>query len=660
MKLAAGRNRALRMAIVFGLAAAIGGQLASPALAAGSLPVTTCGAFVFNHAAAAGITTSIFCPPGTNAPPGMTIGTSSNKVKAGQRGSWQATAPTGLSIVGASIPANSMYSIHVNDGQGWGGGFYWKGGGAGTHDSETSYNVSGLNSSYFGLQLVCGWSVCNNPTNPPQLTVETINLQATETQGPWLSAPDGLWQASGWVRGNWRLDFSGDSPSGICSYSAAFAGSALSGPTSSPNTLAWHQCSAPAFSQVVSTAAFGQGPLALTLTGVDAAGVSGSVSKTVYVDNSSPSIALSGPQDAPVSDGVQYVTAAASAGPAGVAGIACSLDRAPDQWYSGASARVAVQGLGVHQLTCSSAGGAHDASGNAAWSAPATWTLSIRQPSVSIVSFVRIVHALRCAKVRERVRIPPHWVTGSHHGRPIRIKLPAQTRTITVVHCHPLVVRRRVRVHGRWRTVSRVLLPHVVRESTKRIRHGKRATISGWLGTPQGIALAGQQVRIMTAADNGQERFRQAALVSTLADGSWSARLPAGPSRIVQALYDGASSVEPAASGRARLIVPASIRLLSIGPRHAHWGERITISGRLRGGYLPAAGERVDVWLAYNGGRADIANTHVTGRGRFKLHYRFASGNGTARYPVWLTSTADSAYPYAPARTRTATVIVSP
>src|SRR5450755_2871797 len=90
--------------IVIGALVVAGGTLAAPALGAGSMTLTTCGAFVFNHSAAPGITTSINC--GTGAPLGMTIATSSNSVKKGQSGNWQATAPSGLSIVAASIPAN--------------------------------------------------------------------------------------------------------------------------------------------------------------------------------------------------------------------------------------------------------------------------------------------------------------------------------------------------------------------------------------------------------------------------------------------------------------------------------------------------------------------------------------------------------------------------
>lgn len=77
-------------------------------------------------------------------------------------------------ITGALIASNQMYSIHLNDKTGWGGGFYWAGGGIGTNNNEKRYGVSGLNTSYFGFQAICGWNTCNGSTNPAQLTVESI------------------------------------------------------------------------------------------------------------------------------------------------------------------------------------------------------------------------------------------------------------------------------------------------------------------------------------------------------------------------------------------------------------------------------------------------------------------------------------------------------
>jgi hypothetical protein len=388
--------------------------------------------------------------------------------------------------------------------------------------------------------------------------------------------------------------------------------------------------------------------------------VPGSATKTIYLDNVQPTIALSGPADAPTTAGVQYVTAtAATTGPSGIAGISCSLDGAPAHWYPGTNTRVPVQGLGVHRVTCWSSNNARDSFGNLGPSVPAGWTLSIRQPTVSALSFSHVVDALRCARNRERVRIPAHWVTVELHGQHLRIKLPAQTRTVTLVHCHPVLVRRRVRSHGHWRIERVVVLPHTVQASSRRVPYGAATTVSGWLGTSQGNALGGQLVQLIAVPDNGGAGFQQVATATTAANGSWSAPVSAGPSRILEAVYPGTALTEPSESVLARVVVPASVRL-SIRPRHAHWGGTITISGQLRGGYVPPAGEVLFVRLKYNGTQIEVDHVRTGSDGRFRTTYTFLGGAGTAAYPFWVTSVPESDYPFAAGSSRKITVTVGP
>ena len=88
-------------------------------------------------------------------------------------------------IVGASIPALSLVSTGVNDGAGYGGGFYWAGGGAETHDGEPGPGFAPLWSSYFGFQLVCGANPCRSGDS--QIDVGEADLFVQETVGPALS-----------------------------------------------------------------------------------------------------------------------------------------------------------------------------------------------------------------------------------------------------------------------------------------------------------------------------------------------------------------------------------------------------------------------------------------------------------------------------------------
>jgi hypothetical protein len=287
---------------------------------------------------------------------------------------------------------------------------------------------------------------------------------------------------------------------------------------------------------------------------------------TVHIDNTPVGISVGGPADALSTAGPQEISATATAGPSGVAGIACSHDGAPYQRQSGAGAEIPVSGIGTHQASRYAQNNSYDVSGNPARSAVQTWTLSIRQPTVIQASFTRIKDAVECRRIHEQVRIGAHWVTATHRGNRIRIQLPAQTRTISVTRCHTRVELRRVCVHGRWRLIRVPVLPRAVHAIRKRVPFGAATAISGWLATADGTALGGQRVVVLTAPDNGLAHFTQAAVATTDPDGMWTALLPVGPSRLVKAIYGDTGTTEPAESEDARIVVPARVELLSITP----------------------------------------------------------------------------------------------
>jgi hypothetical protein len=185
--------------------------------------------------------------------------------------------------------------------------------------------------------------------------------------------------------------------------------------------------------------------------------------------------------------------------------------------------------------------------------------------------------------------------------------------------------------------------------------------VVGWLGTATGNALGGQPVRILTAPDNGSGAFTQATVATASVDGSWSVRLPAGPSRLVEAVYDGASTVEPTSSGQIQVIVPASVKLLSVSPHHVGWGGTVRIAGQLKGGYLPAAGTLVRLRIGFGSGYTTYGvQEHVTGNGRFTTTYTFGAGIPGVRRRYWfqIASLPVGDYPYAPANSRRITVTV--
>ncbi len=609
------------------------------------------------HGFAVSLTTG--CPKS-----GLTI-LARGRSSSGNRAAWQTNAPAGIEIVRAWIPAADLYELGVNAGKGFGGGFYWKGGSTPVHNWD-SWTSPSFRSPYFGWQVVCRARACNGQAADAQLIVWGIQLQAEENRSPTITSPaTSLFSHSGWVRGPWPVSFHAADPSGVCLTQILVGGQTLYGPAAAADHRTWHQCPDPTFAQTLNTGDYvlnGAGSFPITLRAMNAAGVWTSTpayTHTIHVDNIPPKLTVVGPTDAPSTAGTQYLDVTASAGPSGVSGISCSLDSAPPRLYPAAAARVPVQGVGVHRLVCVATNNAANATGDVAASAPVIRTLSIRQPTVSTVSFARIANALRCAKRRERVHIPAQWVIEHINGHRVRVHVPAQTRTVTVTRCHPRVIKKRVKVGHKWVLKRVVVLPRRVLVNVKRVRYGTGTTVSGWLGTAQGRALPGQRVEILTAPDDGHQHFSLAATTVTSGDGMWRAHLGPGPSRIVRAVYLGGSIVEPAISTAAHLVVPASVQL-SISPRRTHWGDTIKINGRVRGGYIPPAGELVVFRIGWHGGSAEVGHLYTRRDGTFASTYTFLRGNGTETYRLWAETAHETDYPFAPGRSKAATVTVAP
>jgi hypothetical protein len=589
---------------------------------------------------------------------------------------FQATAPAGLVINVAYIPTMTTNGVNSGTSGDYGGDFYWGSSTASITPGESTAGFSGINAPDFGFNLVCGRQSCGglgDTASNAAISVAAVVLSVGETSGPSLSSPSGLWQTSGWIRGVWPLTLSGDAPSGMCSLRASLAGQPLQGSSMAPDQTAWHQCATTPLNEQVNTSTYPDGPDTLTVAGSDAAGAQPSLSKTVDLDNRQPAVSLSGPTDAPSTAGTQYVTATASSGPSGVAGISCSLDGAPAQWYAASTAQIAVAGVGTHQVQCFSENNAVDSNGVHGSSAAQTFAMKIGEPTVSAVAFSTVVNKLRCRRVSERVRIPARWVKVRVRGRVQRVREKAHTQTIKVTRCHARTVRRRItrevtiHRHGktvrvkRSRVVRVVVEPRTVFQTSRRVRHGKGTTVDGWLGTATGIALGGQTVDVLTAADNGRENFHVAAVATTAANGAWSARLPDGPSRLIEAEYPGAPSTEGAISAPAHLIVPAKVQLLSVAPRRVAWGATVHLVGQLTGGYLPRGGALVRLRIGL--GNSDTTygvREHVTGKGRFTTDYTFGAGDPADHRSFWfqLASLPMGDYPYAPASSRRLSVSV--
>jgi hypothetical protein len=298
--------------------------------------------------------------------------------------------------------------------------------------------------------------------------------------------------------------------------------------------------------------------------------------------------------------------------------------------------------------------------GNCA-SATTQLTLPLRTASDSEVSLTSIVNPVRRRVVYERVLVGWHWLTIRRHGATVRIKVGGHFKTIKVVEVVGSCTTGHVMTRaGRPRAQPSCKPPNPRRTSSLQVPYGHSVAIHGLYTTTQGVPLAGQPVHILAAPDNHTNQFKRLTTVTTAADGSWTATLPPGPSRIIRAVTDGTATVLPS-SGQVTTIVPADIRLLRVWPRQVAWGGTVHLVGQLLGGYLPPGGALVRLRIGYG----STYNTygveeHVMGDGRFSTVASFGPGDPSVQRTYWfqIASLPMGNYPYAPAASQRVTVRV--
>ena len=192
------------------------------------------------------------------------------------------------------------------------------------------------------------------------------------------------------------------------------------------------------------------------------------------------------------------------------------------------------------------------------------------------------------------------------------------------------------------------------------VAFGSPVRVHGLLMSSAGLPLGGQPVAVMTAPDNGSDAFTEAASVTTGADGRWTATLPPGPSRIIEASYGGSPTVLPA-TGSATVITPAKIELIRVTPNRTPWGSTVRITGRVLGGYIPSSSKllRLDLGVVGIPGLSKIQGIpNVAPDGRFTTTYTFGHASGVVRFWLTVSSLPEAAFPFAPAHSRRVVVTV--
>ncbi|HYM54558.1 MAG TPA: hypothetical protein VES97_04295, partial [Solirubrobacteraceae bacterium] len=116
----------------------------------------------------------------------------------------------------------------------------------------------------------------------------------------------------------------------------------------------------------------------------------------------------------------------------------------------------------------------------------------------------------------------------------------------------------------------------------------------------------------------------------TASDGTFSTRVPAGPSRLIEVAYRALSGdANYAAVARVKEEVEAGVRL-SVTPTHTGSEGRIVLSGTVEGP-IPQQGAIVDLLVHYRGRWEPFRTPRTNGHGHFRVVYQFEGGVG--RFP---------------------------
>ncbi len=218
------------------------------------------------------------------------------------------------------------------------------------------------------------------------------------------------------------------------------------------------------------------------------------------------------------------------------------------------------------------------------------------------------------------------------------------------------VVRRRVRRHGKRRTLKRRTTTY---RSSARVAYGRTVRLRGRLSNSHGDPISGP---VAVYEQSPVAPSRLVAIVPAGAKGRFAYRARGTTSKTVTFVYLGTGTVLPA-SRQVRVAVPASSTMRA-SKRKLLNGQRLTFSGRVRTRPIPAAGKllAVQALITRPGHRkrwATFRNVRTDAAGRWSTPYRFtATCERRKRWRLRVVIPAESGVPFANGRSRVISVLV--
>jgi hypothetical protein len=183
---------------------------------------------------------------------------------------------------------------------------------------------------------------------------------------------------------------------------------------------------------------------------------------------------------------------------------------------------------------------------------------------------------------------------------------------------------------------------------------------SGRLRRTSGGPIAGQAIAIHETFAEGADQRRRTTLVHTGADGTFSLRLKPGPSREVEAGFDGSRLLTRADGPVAHLALAALIRFHASASTAAIGGRPVHFSGKVGhpGASRAVAGLPVELQFRYPGaGWSEFRTVETDRRGHFRYAYRFSDNDSRGvRFRFRAYIKGREGWPFGPSASRPVSV----
>jgi hypothetical protein len=194
------------------------------------------------------------------------------------------------------------------------------------------------------------------------------------------------------------------------------------------------------------------------------------------------------------------------------------------------------------------------------------------------------------------------------------------------------------------------------RPATRTVPFGRAIPFGGRLLTQSGAPLAGRPVTVVETFAPGSRPARRETSVRTDGDGAFLVRLPAGPTRRVQADFDGDGLLTRATCRPVRLAVLTPVRLRVSAATAKVGGAPVRFSGRVgdSGAAIPAGGMAVGLQFRLPGsGWTEFRTVQTDAAGRFRYPYGFSDDDSRGvRFQFRAFVAGQEGWPYEAAASR--------